>query len=144
MEVATLGHKKTVIFLLKCFSNQIKRYMDGSLTGMQFGVIKFIDSHEGKQDIFQKDIELEFNIRRSTATGILQLMEQKDLIIREGVSYDARLKKLVTTAHGKQLKQDFIEKFEALEKKIKMDISDEEIETFLKIVNKMSDNLERE
>lgn len=137
-----LGCKKTVIFSLKALGNQIKRHMDGSITGMQYGVIKFIDSHEGNRDIFQKDIELEFNIRRSTATGILQLMEQKGLIVREPVNYDARLKKLVTTATAQAVKHDIISKFEALEKQIRTDISEEELETFFNIVDKISKNLE--
>ena len=31
------------------------------------------------KDIYQKDIEKEFKIRRSTASGILQLLEKKRL-----------------------------------------------------------------
>ncbi len=38
--------------------------------------------NEGKE-IFQKDIEAEFNIRRSTATGILKLMEKNGFINRQ-------------------------------------------------------------
>ena len=36
-------------------------------------------------------------MRRPSATGILHLMEQNGLILRESVAHDARLKKLVPT-----------------------------------------------
>ena len=36
--------------------------------------------------MFQRDVEAEFNIRRSTATGILQLMEKNGFLLREPVA----------------------------------------------------------
>ena len=142
MEVGTLDSKKMVVYSLKALSNQIKRTLDGPLTGMQYGVIKFIDTQEGQRDIFQKDIEAEFNIRRSTATGILKLMEQKELIKRQSVTYDARLKKLVITPEARQLKKGLVEQFEALEEQIKADISEDELALFFDILKRMSNNLE--
>jgi DNA-binding MarR family transcriptional regulator len=55
---------------------------EGQLTIMQNWIIGFLDMNEGKE-IFQKDIEAEFNIRRSTATGILKLMEKNGFINRQ-------------------------------------------------------------
>ena len=42
--------------------------------------------------VFQRDIEREFSITRSTVTNILQLMERKGYIARRSVEQDARLK----------------------------------------------------
>ena len=47
--------------------------------------------------VFQRDIEREFSITRSTVTNILQLMERKGYITRRSVEQDARLKQLVLT-----------------------------------------------
>ena len=47
--------------------------------------------------IIRKDIEEEFQIRKSTVTGILQLMEKNGFIYRESVEKDARLKRIVPT-----------------------------------------------
>ena len=44
-----------------------------------------------------EDLEREFGITRSTASRVLTLMEHKGLIIRSGVTHDARLKKLTLT-----------------------------------------------
>ncbi len=84
--------------------NAIKRRTDervgcsvqGETTRMQCWVIGFIADHPDS-DLFQRDIEDQFGIRRSTASGILQLMEKNGLLTREPVDYDARLKKLTLT-----------------------------------------------
>lgn len=131
-----------VIYALKSLSNQIKRSLDGPLTGMQYGIIKFIDSQEGQRDIFQKDIEIEFNIRRSTATGILKLMEERQFITRQSVTYDARLKKVEITPKAKQLKQDLVEQFVSLEEQMRADISEDELALFFNVLKRMSNNLE--
>ena len=62
------------------------------LTAMHGWILGYLCRNEHK-DIFQKDIEAEFKICRSTVTNILKLMEKKGYIKRESVPYDARLKK---------------------------------------------------
>ena len=68
------------------------------LTPMQGFFISYIyeKKMEGK-DVFQKDLEQSFMIRRSTATEILKIMEKNELITKESVEHDARLKKIVLT-----------------------------------------------
>ena len=46
------------------------------LTMMQSWIIRFLYEHS-EEDIYQRDIEAEFSIARSTATGILKLMEKR-------------------------------------------------------------------
>ncbi len=63
-------------------SNQIHRNIaiscsSTNMSGTQGRVLHFILSNNG--DVFQKDIESEFNLRPSTATGILKLMEKNGL-----------------------------------------------------------------
>ncbi len=64
--------------------------------GVILGYLNFHTDH----DVYQRDIETQFNITRSTVTSILKLMEQKGYIRREAVSHDARLKKIVMTELG--------------------------------------------
>ena len=56
--------------------------------------------------VFQRDIEREFSITRSTVTNILQLMERKGYIARQSVEQDARLKQLVLTEKGRQFHEN--------------------------------------
>ena len=56
-----------------------------NVTGMQAMIVHHLIIHEKQGDIFQKDLENAFQMRRSTATGILQLMEQ---LLRQGITED--------------------------------------------------------
>lgn len=61
------------------------------LTTLQKHVLKFILLETLHHDLYQKDIEEEFQVRKSTATGMLQLMEKKGFIYRESAKQDGRL-----------------------------------------------------
>ncbi len=65
-------------------------------TKTQTWVINYLYENRGR-DVFQRDIQEQFAVRRSTVTGILQLMEKNGWITRQSVGEDARLKKIVLT-----------------------------------------------
>ena len=138
-----IDKENLVGFEIKTVHNLLKRDFDKSpihdkfkgLTGVQKWVIGYLSEHEG-QDVFQRDLEEEFSIRRSTATGILQLMEKNDLIIRQPVSYDARLKKLVLTKKASEIQH------EIHDKKLREGITEEELELFFKVMKKIKKNLD--
>ncbi len=106
---------------IRVLSNLIKRCMDDGMppetTGMQGWIIGFLHRNEDR-DMFQRDVEAEFNIRRSTATGILQLMEKNGFLLREPVAYDARLKKLVLTPKALAVHEGVISRIRATEARI--------------------------
>ena len=68
-------------------------------TPMHGWIIEYLYRHRDAA-VFQRDIEREFSITRSTVTNILQLMERKGYIERQSVPRDARLKRLVLTGGG--------------------------------------------
>ncbi len=112
------------------------------LTMMHNWVIGYL-YHNQDKETFQKDVEAEFSIARSTATGILQLMEKKGYLYRESVPRDARLKKLVLADKGIQLHEQRIQSFVRMENMLREGISEEEIETFFRLIRKMRENLEK-
>ena len=137
-------------FELHRSSRLVKRYMDNDatklyvdkMTGTHGWAIGFF-YHNRDRDVFQKDFEQEFNIRRSTASNILALIEKNGLITRESVPYDARLKKITLTQKALDV-QSVVEKaFESLEDTMKKDISEEELEVFFRVIDKINNNLER-
>ena len=76
--------------LINMISHQLKRQMcfheeESELTNMQKRVLHYILFQSMNKDIYQKDIEKEFKIRRSTASGILQLLEKNGFVTRENV-----------------------------------------------------------
>lgn len=136
--------KRTVGFAVKAISNEFMRFVeshvnDTELTGMQHGILHFISENSG--DTFQRDVEKEFNIRRSTATEILQLMEKNGFITKESVANDRRLKKLVITSKGKSIEKTIDNNIDEIEKISLKGISDADIETFFRVLDKISENI---
>ncbi len=141
---------KKVGFEIHKTSRIIKRYIDSDasksyvdkMTGTHGWAVGYFYRNRDR-DIFQKDFEQEFNIRRSTASSILSLMEKNDLIRRESVPYDARLKKITLTQKALEV-QAIVEKdFERFENTMKQNISDEELEIFFSVLEKININMER-
>ena len=67
--------------------------------GMLLGEI--ICANNETRDVYQRDVEQWFHIRRSSVTAILQGMEQDGFITRSAVAKDARLKRLIATEKGR-------------------------------------------
>ena len=137
-------------FELHRSSRLVKRYMDKDasklyiekITGTHGWALGFFFNNKGR-DVFQKDFEQEFNIRRSTASNILALIEKNGLIERKSVPYDARLKKITLTRKALDIQQEIDKAFEKLEDTMKKDISQEELEVFFRVIDKINSNLER-
>jgi DNA-binding MarR family transcriptional regulator len=140
--------KDAIGYEIKTLSNLIRRRIDSAsvfseeVTGMQGWIIGYVYRNQQKRDIFQKDIEAEFLIRRSTATGILQLMEKNDMIIRVPVEYDARLKKIVLTSKAVAVHQAVVKELDHLEEQLALGLTKEELDSFFTIIRKMKKNVE--
>ena len=94
------------------------------------------------KDIFQKDFESEFSIRRSTASSILKTMEQNGFVERISVPYDARLKKIVLTEKAVEMHKKETKKIEIIENTLKKGITNDELIAFYNVVDKIKANLE--
>lgn len=141
--------KTLISFELHKTSRCIKRYMDShtqksctdKMTGMHGWAIGWFYDHRN-EDVFQRDFEKACNIRRSTATSILQLMEKNGLIVRESVPYDARLKKITLTEKALLMHRQVDDAFNALEDKLRSKLSEEETETFFAVLKKIQQEVE--
>ena len=133
---------------IKSLSNLLKRQVDQSmseigiepLTGMQGRIVGYLGHHQD-QDVFQRDIEEEFQIRRSTATGILKLMEKNGMIGKESVPEDARLKRLKVTARGMEYAERMQQGILKMEEQLISGLTDEEVRLFESILAKISQNI---
>jgi MarR family transcriptional regulator, repressor for mepA len=131
---------------IRILSNQIGREIDyqisklpTDITGLQGRVIGFVMNTSG--NVFQRDIEEELGIRRSTATAILQLMEKKGLLTREVVSDDARLKKIVLTDKALAINDQIKTVLNRVENQFISGLTEDEINTFSSIMEKISNNI---
>mgnify|MGYP002802829819 FL=1 len=141
--------KDDIGFEVKRLDNEIHSYVAltraamgaGELTMMHSWIIGYLYANR-EREIFQKDIEANFSIARSTATGILQLMEKKGYIRREPVAYDARLKRVMLTEKGEELQQNTMRAIRNLEQKMRSGISPDDMDTFFRVIRTIRSNVE--
>lgn len=136
---------------VRSLSNLIMRYISLKLnknyvetaTGANAWILKFIKHREG-QDVFQRDLEREFCITRSTASKVVTLMEKKDFIRRESVDMDGRLKKLILTEKGEHILSLMEEDGNTVEQTLVKGFSNEELEQFRGYIERMKKNIQGE
>ena len=69
-------------------------------------------------------------------------MEKNGFIKRESVANDARLKKIVLTEKAVKLHHCISEDIEKRERKLRKGLTDEEIEAFFSVIQKLKANME--
>ena len=113
------------------------------LTSVQAHVMGYLNmQHELGNTVYQKDIEQVFHIQRSTATGILKLLEQRGSIRRVSEEKDARLKRIEVTEKALQVKKRVDSTIEGVEKKLVSGLTEDKIKTYIELTEKMRGNLE--
>ena len=134
---------------IKCVTNLLRRIHFASplfkecqnLTGMHGYVLGYLSRECVKRDVFQKDLEAVFEMRRSTASEILKLMEKNGLILRQPMERDGRLKKIVLTDKAKEFALNVEKEFQLTEAKIVEGISEEEMRAFSATLDKIKANM---
>ncbi len=135
-------------FMIHKLDMGVKRVLDARMkaagydevTLMHGWILKYLYDNRDRE-VFQRDIEKQFSIGRSTVTTIIQLMEKRDLIRRESVVQDARLKKVLLTEKGFKHHDLVEESIYGIHRQIMTNITDEEKCIFLDIVQRMDENL---
>lgn len=112
------------------------------ITLMHGWIIRYLYENRNK-DVFQKDIEKNFSICRSSVTGIIQIMEKKGYISREFVAHDARLKKVMLTEKGIQSHQKIEEIIAWQNEQLTQGIDEDELQVFLKVAEQLRINAEQ-
>lgn len=138
---------KTIGFRVRTLSLAIKRAVDvkksvkeGNCTNTHGWVIGYLYDNRNK-NVYQKDIEKQFGVRRPTMTEILKLMEKNGLVRRVRDKSDARLKLIELTDLALEIHENHEKDIENFEKRIRKNISDEELDCFFRIIDKISENV---
>jgi DNA-binding MarR family transcriptional regulator len=140
--------KKLIGLELRCLNNLMMRKVENSpikrriesITGTNGWIIGFLAANADKE-IYQKDLEKQFSITRSTASKVLILMEKKGLIERRGVPHDARLKKLVLTEKAWKISELMIDDAARMEQTLTKGFTEEELEYFCSCIQRMKNNI---
>ena len=141
--------EKKITFQIKTVGHLVKREFDNSatkkhadnLTGTHGWIIGYL-YHNKDKNIYQKDLEEKFSIRRATVSGIIKLMEKNGLIEKIGDEADKRLKKLVLTQKAIDIHNSVMEDLKKIEEQLQKGLSQEEIDNFFLVMEKMKKNME--
>ncbi len=141
---------ETIGFRVRTLSVGIKRAVDASkarsgdehCTGTHGWVIGYLYENRHK-DVYQRDIEKQFSVRRSTMTEILKLMEKNGLVERVKDDSDGRLKKIKLTPLALEIHEKHERGIEDFEKLIREGITNTEMSLFFDIMDKISRNVEK-
>lgn len=144
MEANMISLTQSAARYVSKLSNKLRRKIDmlssrKEFSGSQGRTLHFLLAQS--EDVFQKDIEEEYSIRPSTATELLKQMEKNGLIVREPVSYDNRLKKIVLTDKALMYQHQVVDDLTTLEETLIKGIPKAELEVFFEVIKKMMDNL---
>ncbi|NRT80406.1 MarR family winged helix-turn-helix transcriptional regulator [Clostridium beijerinckii] len=128
---------------MSMLSKRIHRRIDKEasqygVTGVQARILGFIYHKSDKKDIFQKDIEEELDIRRSSVTSVLQLMEKNGHIKRISVLEDARLKKIVLTEKGMEIQRNVYEFILRIEKSLRDELNEDEFNILISLIDRLA------
>lgn len=138
-----------VDYELHRLDNAIKKRIDGKLreeglneaTVVNGWFLKFLYDNREKE-IYQKDIEKHFNIGRSTVTGIIQLMERKELVCRVTVENDARLKRVILLQKGEEIHKIIEKAILDTNRQIVEGVTSEEMDALFRVLNKIRTNID--
>ena len=110
-------------------------------TPMHGWIVEYLYAHRDAP-VFQRDIERDFSITRSTVTNILQLMERKGYIERQSVPQDARLKMLVLTEKGRGFHEKTMLSLHQTDEFVAGLLTEEENAELLRLLNKLKEGLQ--
>lgn len=122
-------------------NNETIRFVN-EITSANANILRFLAKNQNT-DIYQKTIEENFSITKSTTSKILKLMEQNGLINRIGVDNDARLKKIILTEKGLAINESVRNVLDDVEKRALDGFNEEEIELLYSFFDRIRANLKK-
>ena len=141
-------HKHYHIVQIMCVMNQLHHLTRHGPRGnlppgfsiSQLAAVGFL-FFQHEREVYQRDLEGFFKLRRSTVSSLLNALEKKDILRRVSVPHDARLKKLELTPKGWDLGAQVRDCFLHLNDLLIQGLSPEEQRAFAQILKKVQSNL---
>lgn len=144
-----MGGRPPIGFEIRSLNNLIMRKVehafekaaDDGITATNGWIIGFLAANTD-QEIYQRDLEEQFSITRSTASKVLILMEKKGLIQRHSVPHDARLKRLSLTEKAQKISEQMAANAKEFEGILTQGFTQRELELLYHFIQKMKRNLD--
>ena len=133
--------------MINKISNRLRRRSQAvqkktGLSGAGGNVLDYILAESAVRPVYQKDIEKEFGLRPPTATELLKSLEKDGMIQRIPDEQDSRRKRIIFGEKAARVEQALREEIEETERCLLRGISEDERKEFLRIAEKMLENLD--
>ena len=115
----------------------------GILNHTQMQILLYLFKHQN-EDVCQKDLEIETHLKKASITGTLDSMQDKGIIERKQSEDDKRKNIIVLSKKTLDIKEKIEDRFKEIEISIKKGITEEELNNFFKVVEKIKANLNKE
>lgn len=144
--------KRSIGIHLRMLNNAVRRYIDrysvgkkeiDSVSCSNGWIVSYICEMKNRgREVYQRDLENNFGITRSTASKVLGLMEKKGLIERTSVSHDARMKKIIPTERSLEIGRIIKSENERMDDLLTKGFSQRELDTLFEYFERIQSNLE--
>ncbi len=144
-------YMKNIGIELRSLGNLVMRFIEQRaraqscdlLTGSNSWILGYLLQHADRE-VYQRELEEEFSITRSTASKVVNLMEKKGLVKRNIAAHDARMLKLTLTEKAEALAIQMRRESENLSRILTRDFSEEELDHLNEYIERMKKNLREE
>jgi DNA-binding MarR family transcriptional regulator len=138
IELRSLGN-----LVMRFIENRARAQSCDLLTGSNGWILGYLLQNSDRE-VYQRELEEEFSITRSTASKVVNLMEKKGLVERKTAEHDARMLMLALTEKAEALALNMRRESENLSRILTRDFTPEEIETMYDYIKRMKKNLREE
>jgi len=124
--------------LSECFNERLSKL---GITRVQWIALYFMGKYE---NISQGELGKKMDIKASSVARLIDRMERDGYVIRKRDPKDRRMTNLILTKDGKELRLKLLPEGEKMRKLASRGLTEEEIETFKKVLKKMTKNVSNE
>lgn len=142
MEEKYIGYQIKMLDRMICkrVMKKIQESKQEGMTRLADWILEYLANQEDKI-IYQKDIERVFGIGKSTIAGTMKCLEKNHFIERRAVEGDARLKQICMTKEGKARIKKIKESKQEFEQQLTKGLTQDEIDQFFVILQKIHNNV---
>lgn len=131
---------------INIIANKLKRQIEKNnqafgISAIQGRIIQYIKRKSKNKDVFQKDLENEFELRGASLSSTLQNLEYQGLIIREPLSSDQRLKRIVLTKKALEISNNIDRNIINVENEVFKGLTPSEQKTLKDLLDKVYDGI---
>ena len=138
--------EKNIVFHIKGLDQAIIRIMMKGKdikkhpSPTQVRIVLYMIEHEN-EIISQKTLETHLNLSRATVSDVLNTMEKNGYIKKVSSFEDARTNNIVLNDLALEMHKKAIEEMEKIDEILKRNISKDDLNTFINVMNQMRENL---